>query len=215
MERLYRIEIDVFLDDRMRSKVIQAAREDYRNSAGVWTVEDGEKVRITAEEFVVDTKTAFLFPDRFWGVVDSVCSRCALDAPLRSLLFRCASSRVFAIRLTVARLRSSRRMLVYSPTRRPDVAGVRSLIGDVHHVCDAGLRRQTMYSSTLVSPISMPSLSSDVYLGHAPKRVPTAHPADHLEYLVRNDRPPGLPRPHLPGPKQPESPCDFRRRTLL
>jgi hypothetical protein len=60
MERLYRIEIDVFLDDRMRSKVIQAAREDYRNSAGVWTVEDGEKVRITAEEFVVDTKTAFL-----------------------------------------------------------------------------------------------------------------------------------------------------------
>jgi hypothetical protein len=60
MERLYRIEIDVFLDDRMRSKVIQAAREDYRNSDGVWTVENGEKVRITAEEFVVDTKTAFL-----------------------------------------------------------------------------------------------------------------------------------------------------------
>ena len=60
MERLYRIEIDVFLDDRMRSKVIQAAREDYRNSDGAWTVEDGEKVRITAEEFVVDTKTAFL-----------------------------------------------------------------------------------------------------------------------------------------------------------
>jgi hypothetical protein len=60
MERLYGIEIDVFLDDRMRSKVIQAAREDYRNSDGVWTVEDGEKVRITAEEFVVDTKTAFL-----------------------------------------------------------------------------------------------------------------------------------------------------------
>lgn len=46
--------------DRMRSKIIQAAREDYRNSDGVWTVENGEKVRITAEEFVVDTKTAFL-----------------------------------------------------------------------------------------------------------------------------------------------------------
>ncbi len=44
MKRLYRIEIDVFLDDRMRSKVIQAAREDYRNSDGVWTVENGEKV---------------------------------------------------------------------------------------------------------------------------------------------------------------------------
>jgi hypothetical protein len=60
MERLYRIEIDVFLDDRLRSKVIQAAREDYRNSDGAWTVEKGEKVKITAEEFVVDTKTAFL-----------------------------------------------------------------------------------------------------------------------------------------------------------
>jgi hypothetical protein len=60
MERLYRIEIDVFLDDRLRSKVIQAAREDYRNSDGVWAVEKGEKVKITAEEFVVDTKTAFL-----------------------------------------------------------------------------------------------------------------------------------------------------------
>ena len=60
MKRLYRIEIDVLLDDRMRSRVIQAARDDYRNSDGVWTLEDGEKARITAEEFVVDTKTAFL-----------------------------------------------------------------------------------------------------------------------------------------------------------
>jgi hypothetical protein len=52
--------IDVLLDDRMRAKVIQAARNDYRNSDGYWTEEDGEKVRITDEEFVVDTKTAFL-----------------------------------------------------------------------------------------------------------------------------------------------------------
>ncbi len=84
MERLYRIEIDVFLDDRMRSKVIQAAREDYRNSDGVWTVEDGEKVRITAEEFVVDTKTAFLeiaesgfrtiLPD-----IEPHCLRCGIE----------------------------------------------------------------------------------------------------------------------------------------
>ena len=57
MKRLYRIEIDVLLDYRMRSRVIQAARDDYRNSDGVWTLEDGEKARITAEEFVVDTKT--------------------------------------------------------------------------------------------------------------------------------------------------------------
>jgi hypothetical protein len=60
MERLYRIETDVLLDDRLRHKVIQAAREDYEKSEGYWTAEDGERVRITAEEFVVDTKTAFL-----------------------------------------------------------------------------------------------------------------------------------------------------------
>ena len=61
MERLYRIEIDVLLDDRLRHKVIQAAREDYEKSEGYyWPAEEGERVRIPAEEFVVDTKTAFL-----------------------------------------------------------------------------------------------------------------------------------------------------------
>lgn len=60
MANLYRIEIDVFLEDWRRSKVIQAAREHYRNSSGAWTFENGQKVKITAEEFVVDTKTAFL-----------------------------------------------------------------------------------------------------------------------------------------------------------
>ena len=60
MERLYRIEIDVILDDRLRSKVIQAAREDYRNGDAVFAVENGANVEMTAEEFVVDTKTAFL-----------------------------------------------------------------------------------------------------------------------------------------------------------
>jgi hypothetical protein len=60
MERLYRIEIDVLLDDRLRHKVIQAAREDYDKSEGYWTPEGGESVRIPAEDFVVDTKTAFL-----------------------------------------------------------------------------------------------------------------------------------------------------------
>jgi len=60
MERLYRIEIDVLLEDRLRSKVIKAAREDYRNGDPVFAVENGENVKMTAEEFVVDTKTAFL-----------------------------------------------------------------------------------------------------------------------------------------------------------
>lgn len=60
MERLYRIEIDVLLDDRLRHKVIQAAREDYENSESYWTLDEGERIRIPAEEFVVDTKTAFL-----------------------------------------------------------------------------------------------------------------------------------------------------------
>jgi hypothetical protein len=60
MSKLYRIEIDVVLEDRMRSKVIQAAREHYKNSDGAWTEEDGQMVRIAAEEFVADTRTAFL-----------------------------------------------------------------------------------------------------------------------------------------------------------
>ena len=60
MERLYRIEIDVLLDDRLRSKVIRAAREDYRNGVAVFAVENGENVKMAAEEFGVDTKTAFL-----------------------------------------------------------------------------------------------------------------------------------------------------------
>lgn len=60
MSNLYRIEIDVVLEDRMRSKVIHAAREHYENSDGAWTEEDGQMVRITAEEFVADTRTAFL-----------------------------------------------------------------------------------------------------------------------------------------------------------
>jgi hypothetical protein len=60
MTKLYRIEIDVVLEDRMRSKVIQAAREHYKNSDGAWTEEDGQMVKITAEEFVADTKSAFL-----------------------------------------------------------------------------------------------------------------------------------------------------------
>ena len=61
MVRLYTIELDVLLDDRMRSRVIQAAREElYNNSEGAWTEEGGQTVRITAEEFVADTKAAFL-----------------------------------------------------------------------------------------------------------------------------------------------------------
>jgi hypothetical protein len=60
MSKLYRIEIDVVLEDRMRRKVIQAAREHYKNSDGAWTEEDGQMVRISAEEFVDDTRTAFL-----------------------------------------------------------------------------------------------------------------------------------------------------------
>ena len=60
MERLYRIEIDVFLDDRLRSKVIQAARDNYQNGDAVFAVENGKMVKMSPEEFVVDTETAFL-----------------------------------------------------------------------------------------------------------------------------------------------------------
>src|SRR5205085_11975168 len=60
MSTVYRIEIDIRIDNRTRTKVIQTAREDYRKSPFAWTFVDGEPVEISAEEFVVDTKTAFL-----------------------------------------------------------------------------------------------------------------------------------------------------------
>jgi hypothetical protein len=60
MAKLYKIEIDVFLDDRMRSRIIEAGREHYNSSDGAWEEERGQMVRITGERFVVDTRTAFL-----------------------------------------------------------------------------------------------------------------------------------------------------------
>ena len=60
MSTVYRIEIDIRIDNRTRTKVIQTAKEDHRQSPFAWTLEDGEPVEISAEEFVVDTKTAFL-----------------------------------------------------------------------------------------------------------------------------------------------------------
>jgi hypothetical protein len=36
---LYRIEIDIRIDNRTRTKVIQAAREDYRKTPFAWTLE--------------------------------------------------------------------------------------------------------------------------------------------------------------------------------
>jgi hypothetical protein len=103
MERLYRIEIDVLLEDGLRSKVIQAAREDYRNGDPVLAVENGENVKMTAEEFVVDTKTAFLeiaesgfrtiLPD-----IEPHCFRCGIEqsievkAPVR-IVRRCRPRR--------------------------------------------------------------------------------------------------------------------------
>ena len=60
MSTVYRIEIDIRIDNRMRTRVIQTAREDYRKSPFAWTLEDGKPVEIHAEEFVDDTKTAFL-----------------------------------------------------------------------------------------------------------------------------------------------------------
>jgi hypothetical protein len=60
MSTVYRIEIDIRIDNRTRTKVIQAAKEDYRKSPFAWTLVDGKFVEISAEEFVVDTKTAFL-----------------------------------------------------------------------------------------------------------------------------------------------------------
>jgi len=50
MSTVYRIEIDIRIDNRTRTKVIQTEREDYRRSPFAWTVEDGKFVGISAEE---------------------------------------------------------------------------------------------------------------------------------------------------------------------
>ena len=58
MIKLYRIEIDVFLNDRMRTKLIETARSNYEKSGGAWTEENGQKVKIPSETrltFTVDT----------------------------------------------------------------------------------------------------------------------------------------------------------------
>jgi hypothetical protein len=60
MMRLYRIEIDVFLNDRMRTKLIEIARSDYEKSGGAWTEENGQRVKIPVDEIIGDTRTAFL-----------------------------------------------------------------------------------------------------------------------------------------------------------
>ena len=60
MSTVYRIEIDIRIENRTRTKVIQTAGEDYRKSPFAWTLEDGKFMEISAEEFVIDTKTAFL-----------------------------------------------------------------------------------------------------------------------------------------------------------
>ena len=60
MMRLYRIEIDVFLNDRMRTKLIETARLNYEKSGGAWTEENGQRVKIPVDEIVGDTRTAFL-----------------------------------------------------------------------------------------------------------------------------------------------------------
>ena len=44
MSTVYRIEIDIRIDNRTRTKVIQTAREDYRKSPFAWTLEDGKPV---------------------------------------------------------------------------------------------------------------------------------------------------------------------------
>lgn len=60
MTKLYRIEIDVFLDDGMRAGFIAAARKHYRNTGGAWTREKGRHVSIPANEIVVDAQNAFI-----------------------------------------------------------------------------------------------------------------------------------------------------------
>ena len=56
MSTVYRIEIDIRIENRTRTKVIQTATEDYRKSPFAWTLEDGKFVEISAEEFVIDTR---------------------------------------------------------------------------------------------------------------------------------------------------------------
>src|ERR1700674_1663433 len=60
-----------------------------------------------------------------------------------------------------------------------------------------------MYLITLLSPMSMPSLSSSpVDARSTPTGILPAHLADQISDLERNDGSSGLAVPHLPGPEQ-------------
>ncbi len=74
------------------------------------------------------------------------------------------------------------------------------LLGVILQECAPGLRRR------LLSPMSMPSLSSSPWMRSAqPSGILPAHLADQISDLARKDRSSGLAAPHLPGPEQPKA----------
>jgi hypothetical protein len=60
MKKLYRIEIDVLLDDASKRCLVEKARRQYDNGAGAWTVEAGIERIMSKEEFIDDCDAAIL-----------------------------------------------------------------------------------------------------------------------------------------------------------
>lgn len=60
MATLYRIEIDLVLEDEMENALVEAAREHYQAAQDAWTEESGRRVIIPSEEFVDGPESAFL-----------------------------------------------------------------------------------------------------------------------------------------------------------
>jgi hypothetical protein len=74
MTFLYRIEIDVVLDDAMTDALVETAREHYQASEGAWTEESGTRRLIPKDEHINDPESAILelvesaFPEDLPGI---------------------------------------------------------------------------------------------------------------------------------------------------
>ena len=60
MANLYRIEIDVVLEDEKKNAFVEAARKHYEAAGGAWTEKSGRRALIPSEQFVDDPESAFL-----------------------------------------------------------------------------------------------------------------------------------------------------------
>jgi len=74
MSTVYRIEIDIRVDNSTRTKVVHTAREDYRKSPFAWTLEDGRLTPPWSSKTGQSQLQCGLAPaERVWAVIFQNC----------------------------------------------------------------------------------------------------------------------------------------------